>query len=365
MKRLQVKDIIKTENIIRTQKGKTLSSVAAKLTSSHDSAFVFDEDDKYLGIINPYYCFIKTNYPAATKVENCLVHAPKIKETDSLSRAAKMMIESKIHYLPVFRDTKFIGIISARRLIEAGLNQGLYNFPISQAIRNKKPIITINTNSNLAAAWNSFKNDKISKLVVVDGDGKLKGLLSFFDLIYLVSAPKEKPGLMSRIGEKDTVLTKKIKPFYKTLVLILKPTDQLFRAADLVIKQEIGSVVVTDNQNKPISIITTKDLLRIWAGQYWPQINITKLYQNINFADKQQLEVFNRQIFNLLRQSKQTSADVIVRVKKESKSVYQMSLEIISKGKVIGYINEGGNKLYRVIGSIKQTFRRFFDQKPK
>ena len=85
----------------------------------------------------------------------------------------------------------------------------------------------------------------------------------------------------------------------------------------------------------------------------------------MNFDDKQQLEVFNRQIFNLLRQSKQTSADVIVRVKKESKSVYQMSLEIISKGKVIGYINEGGNKLYRVIGSIKQTFRRFFDQKPK
>ena len=199
MRPLQIRDIIKTENIIRARKGDALSSIGSKLSSTHDSAFVFDDDDKYLGIINPYYCYIKTNFPAQTKVENCLVHAPKINFNDNLPRVARMMIESKIHYLPVFDDLKFAGIISARRLIEAALNQGLYKFPINGAISVKKPIVTLNIEATLGAAMAIFKESKVSKLVIVDKSGRLKGVLTFFDLIDLLIRPKQKPSFNSPI----------------------------------------------------------------------------------------------------------------------------------------------------------------------
>lgn len=255
-----LKKIFKTKNIITVSPEESLSSAFSRLSSSHDSAFVFEEN-KFLGIINPYYCLIKTSYPGNSKVKSCLVHPPRIDINFSLEKTAKLMIESKIHYLPVFEGEKFIGIISARRILSAIINLPKFNQPISQILKNKKPLVVIYEDDFISEALSLFKKHRFSKLVVISKDFRLRGILSYFDIVNYLLSPREKPSSGGRNGNKSSYLQKQVKNFMKEKVLTLFSYEPIKKAIKLILEKEIGSVIIVDEENHPIGIITTRDIL--------------------------------------------------------------------------------------------------------
>jgi hypothetical protein len=64
---MKIASLIKNSNIIRIHPDETISSAISKLSSSHDAAFAFDDNGKYMGVINPYYSLIKSSAPANAK----------------------------------------------------------------------------------------------------------------------------------------------------------------------------------------------------------------------------------------------------------------------------------------------------------
>ena len=128
---IHLKDIIKTDRIIKLSSDETLLHAVSQMKTSHDAAFVFDENDKFLGVVNPYYSLIKSSYPGNSKVIHCLFHPPKLHIDLPISKVAGLFIESKIHYLPIFNDRDiFLGIISARHLLSYYVSSLIFNFPI-------------------------------------------------------------------------------------------------------------------------------------------------------------------------------------------------------------------------------------------
>lgn len=262
---MSLKDVIKTENIIKVYSQETLCSALAKLRSSHDCVFIFSEDNKYLGVINPYYCLIKSSYPANAKVTHCLYHPPKVEINFPLAKVAQLFIESKIHYLPVFDDNgRFIGIISARRLLSQFKDDPRFRVKIEQILKKKKPLSVVYENDNIAVALNLFKSTKFSKLIVIDQGFKLKGILSYFDLIYYLMLPKESPGRGDKDKNKISFFHQQVKKFMKTYVLTLTKENLLSEALNLILTKKIGSVVILGEKKEPIGIITTRDLLRFF-----------------------------------------------------------------------------------------------------
>jgi len=264
---MSLTEILKTERIIKTTEDEILYSVLNKLRSSHDAAFVFSNKNQYLGVINPYYCLIKSSYPANSKVKNCLFHSPKVYLDTSLSKIASLMIESKVHYLPVFLDRKkdeFIGIISARRLLSYFKNLNFFKVEINEILKNKKPLVTINENESVGKAIDFFRKNRYSKLVVVDSGGKLRGILSYFDLISYLALPKEKETFGDKKGEKTSFLNLPIKNFTKTHVIILKKENYLTDVINLILEKKIGSVIISNSDKIPKGIITTRDILNFF-----------------------------------------------------------------------------------------------------
>lgn len=104
---MRLLNLLKENNIIKISSQSTLSQALNKLSTSHDAVFVFDENNKFLGIINPYYHLIKNSYPPNIKVEKCVFNPPRIYINYPLTKVAELFIQSKIHYLPVF-DQKII-----------------------------------------------------------------------------------------------------------------------------------------------------------------------------------------------------------------------------------------------------------------
>jgi len=255
------------EKIIRAYPGQTLYQTLSQLSTSHDAAFVFDKN-KFLGIINPYYCLIRKSYPGNAKVEHCLHHPPKIRMDYSLAKTASLFIESKVHYLPVF-DSKdsFCGIISARDVLKRLLVLPVYKKTIKEAVRfRKKPLTVVYEDDSVSMAVNLFKSSRLSKLIVINRDMKLKGVLSYYDLINFLVQPKNQGGKKEKIGNKVHMFNQKVRSFMKTYVLTLKIEDTLSKAGNLIIDKKIGSVVVVDDKRYPVSIITTRDLLKEYVA---------------------------------------------------------------------------------------------------
>lgn len=261
---MKTSKLIQTEGIIKASSDEVLSSVLSRLPSSHSAAFIFDKDKKYVGIINPYYSIIKSSHPSNIKIEHCLVHAPHVKLQHTAGKIAQMIMESKIHYLPVFDDQdKFIGMVSARGLFRAYESNNIFTVRISDMIKSKKrSLVTIQEEDTISHALHIFKESKLSKLVVVNKEQKLRGILSYYDLISFLITPKKKErGALN--ADKSTLQTKRVKHFLRSYVLTLGANDFARDALHLILEKKIGSIVIIDKYYKPIDIITTRDLLKL------------------------------------------------------------------------------------------------------
>ena len=224
---IQLKDIIKTDGIIKISPEESLSQALSRIRTSHDAAFVFDGKNRFMGLINPYYSLIKSSYPGNAKVEHCLYHPPKVRINFSTAKVAELFVESKIHYLPVFDDQdKFLGIISARHLLSYYLDSPWFAIPIKDILKMKnKPVITIYEEDTVSSAINTFKKTKVSKLIVLNKDLKLRGILSYYDLISYLVSPRDSQHRGEREGNHTSF--------------------------------------IVDQERHPIGIITTKDFLKL------------------------------------------------------------------------------------------------------
>ncbi|MGB9883268.1 MAG: HPP family protein, partial [Microgenomates group bacterium] len=177
-------------------------------------------------------------------------------------------ILTKVHYLPVFDDKdNFIGIISARRVLNYLKSLPVFDIKVADFIKRKKIPIFIYPNTTVPEALATFKKTKISKLIVVDNDGRLKGVLSYYDLIDFLVSPVGREERGDRQGFKKHLLSKPVSDFYKSFVLTITKEDNLNKAINLILDKKIGSVIVVDEKRKPLNIITTSDLLRHYLNE--------------------------------------------------------------------------------------------------
>jgi predicted transcriptional regulator len=265
---MRLLNILKDNNIIKVAPEDHLSKVLSKLSTSHDAAFVFDSENNYKGIINPYFTMIKSSLPANTKAENCLTHTSKIYLNYPLTKVCELFIQSKIHYLPVFDSNEsFIGIISARRILAYLKDKIMFKAKINEIISKRwKGLVTVFEDDTISHAIQLFKANKISKLIVVDHNKKLRGVLSYYDLIKLMINPKYSSRRGERTNEKVSFYNYRVKNFAKNYVLTLSKDDRLMDVINLIINKKIGSVIIVNKEKKPDGIVTTRDILNYYIN---------------------------------------------------------------------------------------------------
>lgn len=100
---------------------------------------------------------------------------------DSIKKVAALMKREDIGAVPVYKNERAVGFVTDRDIVISSLANGQEaEAPISGAMRSE--IVSITESEHINEAKRLMKENKISRLLVVDKGGEPVGMLSLHDL---------------------------------------------------------------------------------------------------------------------------------------------------------------------------------------
>jgi CBS domain-containing protein len=238
---------------------------------------VLDDKGKYAGVIARRWIIRARLDPSTTKVKTLTRPAPKVTPTVSLSKAAKLMVESGVRQLPVFEGKKLIGFVTDENIIHGAVTQKWGNTEIKE-IMTKAPY-TIEANRSVGAALSLFRERGISHVPVMD-NGKLAGIISIQDVIAHVFQPQHRQTLGEIVGEKVPMLSIPAKGVMSSPAITVQAETPLKEAEKKMHDYGISCLPVL-SQEKLVGIVTKLDFLEPIS-----QMEISERKFTIQFAVK-------------------------------------------------------------------------------
>jgi CBS domain-containing protein len=218
---------------------------------------VLNAKGKYAGVISRRWVVRSRLDPSTTKVKSLMRPAPRVSKTVSLSKAAKLMIESGVRQLPVFEKNRLVGFVTDEDIIHGAVTQEWGNTAV-ETIMTKAPQV-IEANRSAGAVLSLFREHGVSHVPVVD-QGKLVGIISIQDIIEQIFQPRQKQTLGEIVGEKVPVLSIPAKGIMTQPVISVASEASLREAAEKMHKQNVSCLVVLSKE-RLAGIVTKLDFL--------------------------------------------------------------------------------------------------------
>jgi CBS domain-containing protein len=218
---------------------------------------VLDAKGKYVGVISRRWVIRSRLDPASTKVKSLMRPAPKVSLDFSLSKAAKLMIESGVRQLPVFEKNKLLGFVTDEYIIHGAVTQEWGSVAVEK-IMTKAPQV-IDANRSVGAVLSLFREHGVSHVPVMD-EGKLVGIVSIQDVIEQVFQPRQRQTLGEIVGEKVPVLSIPAKGIMAKPVLTVQPEASLKEAEKTMHDHDVSCLVVLSD-GRLVGIVTKLDFL--------------------------------------------------------------------------------------------------------
>lgn len=252
-----------------------IGSCLSILESSHSPVFVFDSSDKFLGILSVSEILYKKHLPFYTKAKNCLTPVHYFNKECTIFEAIRLMIESKIYTLPVFNEKKdVIGVIRGRDILDDVLNESQYRRILNETLKTKKAQV-INEHKTMGEGYDYLREKNISRVILVDDKGKLKGIVSRKDIAGILLEPAGRQRFSMRKGsptshsfdeEKIRRIGHPLRKYAKINVLTYPASRPLASAAKCLLDSKLNSIVLVDGLMRPTGLISIRDLLSAALG---------------------------------------------------------------------------------------------------
>jgi CBS domain-containing protein len=266
-----VEDVF-SKGFLEVQENDTLSSSLSHFKEGMPPVLaVFDSKGNYTGAISRKSIKRSSFDAPGTKVKTLTQPAPAVTLQDSLSKVAKLMIESETRQLPVYSEKKLIGFVTDEDVIHGAVMEQWGSTHVAE-IMTKEPF-TIEEDQSLGAVLSLIRNEGISHVPIVK-DGKLVGMVSIFDIIENIFQPRHVQRFGERVGEKVPVLSIPARGIMVKPVITVLPETKLRDAQAQMHKFNISSLVIV-SKGRPVGIITKRDFLEPLAQMEKPVERLT------------------------------------------------------------------------------------------
>ena len=266
-----VEDVF-SKGFLEVHENDTLSSCLSLFKEETPPVLVvLDDKGNYKGGISRKWIIRSSLDSSKTKVKALMRSAPAVTLQDSLSKVAKLMIESEIRQLPVYNGEKLLGFVTDEDVIHGAVMERWGNTRVEE-IMTKKPFV-VEEDESLGAVLSLLRAEGISHVPIVR-DGKLVGIVSIYDILESIFQPRQVQRFGERVGEKVPVLSIPAKGIMVKPVVSVLPETKLRDAEEQMHKFNISSLVIV-GKGRPVGIITKRDFLEPLAQMEQPPQRLT------------------------------------------------------------------------------------------
>jgi CBS domain-containing protein/ribosome-associated translation inhibitor RaiA len=260
---MQVKEIM-SENFISVSPDDTVSKLISLIESDNLREVIITENEKLKGIAYSKDISNKGIIdPTKTKISNLMrFPPPTVSSNQDINEAAELIFKTGLRSLPVIENEKMIGIITLSDIIDVASKTKEFRQTMVESIMSYPEIIDNDTDIGKARILMREKN--ISRLPIVDKNQKLVGIVTIFDLLKAVK-PRERMDFYSMSAEKEKIMGIPVSTIMNTMPVTVEKNKSLNDVVNLMKKYKTDGITIVEN-NKPIGIVTLKDLLELYIS---------------------------------------------------------------------------------------------------
>jgi len=167
-----------------------------------------------------------------------------------LKSAIQKMSSNNVSCVVVMKEKKPLGILTERDIIYLmGINIDFNTVNLQTVMRS--PVIAVSEETEIPEAANLMVINSLRRLVVVDGEHKVIGIVTQTDII-------------KNLSIDSFISFKKVEQIMNRNIISVDEKDRLLNAVSLMVKNRISCILVMKGK-KPIGIITERDITKAIA----------------------------------------------------------------------------------------------------
>src|SRR3989344_2282388 len=240
------------------------------------------ENKKLLGMIN-FDIVSKKGITDPSKQKSRSVREakpPTFKPDLSVEEAAKLLLNSGWQATQVVEGQKVIGIVSFWDIDMAVASSKLFRQTSVEAVMSPAEVLA--ETADIGSARVTMRERNISRMPVVNNDGKLVGIIAAHDLLRSVKQPHEKMGFYEMAAEMDKISAIPVTTIMNSNPPTIARKATLNDVANEFQKYNCSGLTITEN-GVPIGIVTLKDLLEVYVGSFAKK----GIYYQVSGLDKE------------------------------------------------------------------------------
>ncbi len=218
---------------------------------------VLDDKGKYIGMITRRTILRSRLDPTTTKVRTLMKVAPPVALDFSVSKIAKLMIESEMRQLPVFEKNKIVGFVTDEDIIHAAAIDEWGKTAIEQ-IMSRAPHTT-EANRSVGAVLSLMREYGVSHVPIME-NGKLVGMITIEDILKNIYWPQRHQTTGDIVGEKIETLSVPAKGIMARPAITVETQTNLRTAEKLMHERDVSCLAVVTGE-RLVGIVTKLDFL--------------------------------------------------------------------------------------------------------
>lgn len=188
---------------------------------------------------------------------------------ERLADAAGRLRDKDVGCLVVTDQGCPVGVLTDRDVALAALGEGVDAAAVTVEDVMQRPAVTVADGAPLREAVQLMRERGVRRLPIVDTAGNLAGLVTADDLVSVIA--NELIALKSVVasqspGRHASPATRSLHEHFEKRVVTVSQQDSARDVARLMARELVGCVVVTDSGDRPVGIITDRDLTKKALG---------------------------------------------------------------------------------------------------